>query len=403
METPAGFRDFPPEEEERRRWLLGKIERIFRLYGFEPLATPAVEFLSVLTRKGGEEIREQIFSIEGEDIGLRFDLTVPLARFTAHHQEMPRPFKRYAIGRVWRNEEPQRGRYREFIQADADIVGTAHPSAEVELLKMAERIFRELGLERPTIYINDRRFLEALAQQWDVDDKAKAFRIIDKADKVGKEKVRDLLVEAFGEKGQEVWESVFSISDPLHYIGEYSREAYEALSYIAERVDVVVAPYLVRGLDYYTGPIFELRLGGMTVSAGGRYDGLTALYGGKAEPAVGISIGFERAYLLTKAPHRRKVVFVVPVKAFDYALEVAEELRDAGIEVSMGYEGRSARKHLEYADAKGFPVVVFVGPKEKEKGTILLKDMISSAQEEVKREGMVERVRELLRRENEEG
>ena len=396
METPTGFRDFPPEEAETRRQLLEKIESIFRLYGFEPLDTPAVEFLEVLLKKSGEEVKEQIFSIEGENIGLRFDLTVPMARFIAQHQELPRPFKRYAIAKVWRNEEPQRGRYREFIQADADIVGVAHPSAEVELLKMAERAFRELGLERPTIYINDRRFLEGLSKEWGVD-KAKAFRIIDKADKVGKEGVLKLLTEAFGEEGKGVWKSVFEVEgDVLSYIEGYSKEAYETLSYIADRVEVEIAPYLVRGLDYYTGPIFELRLEGLTVSAGGRYDGLTALYGGKAEPAVGISLGFERLYLLMEKKARRPMVFMVPIKAYDYALALAEELRERGIAVSMGYEGRSVRKHLEYADAKGFPVVVLAGPQEEEKGTAIVRDMTSSTQTEVERERLAEKIREML-------
>ena len=391
MKTPTGMRDFSRGETVLRESMVKTIKEVYERYGFLPIDTPAMEFLDVLTAKSGEEIKEQIFIIKGEDIGLRFDLTVPLARYVAGKLDLPKPFKRYAIAKVWRNEEAQKGRYREFIQADADIIGVKEPTAEVELLYMAKEALTKLGFDvrKENFLINDRRFLFAYAEAMNAKEPF-FFRTIDKIDKIGKEGVLKLLKKRYN-NAEKIIDELSNAKDPLKFIKEYSDEAYEALAFITSRFGGRIDLTLVRGLDYYTGPIFEVKLSDKigSVAGGGRYDELLSIYG-QGDYAVGISLGFERLYYLLskKAEGKQTIDFYIAFIGdnFDYAFEVAQALRKKGYRVDMNYSKRSLSKQLEYASNMGFKKVIIVGDKEREKNVVTLRDMESGEQKEMDKE-----------------
>jgi len=389
MKTPTGMRDFSREETILRESMINTIKEVYEKYGFLPIDTPAMEFLDVLTAKSGEEVKDQIFIIKGENVGLRFDLTVPLARYVASKLDLPKPFKRYAIAKVWRNEEAQKGRYREFIQADADIIGIKEPTAEVELLYMAQEALTRLGFEvsKDNFLINDRRFLFAYAEAMNVKEPF-FFRTIDKIDKIGKEGVVKLLKERYNNAEKIIYE-LSNVKDPLRFIKEYSDKAYETLAFITSKFGGRIDLMLVRGLDYYTGPIFEVKLSDEigSVAGGGRYDELLKVYG-QGDYAVGISLGFERLYyLLSKKAEKKQIIdfYVAFIRDnFDYAFKVAQTLRKKGYKVDMNYSKRSLGKQLEYASNMGFKKVVIVGDKEKEKNMATIRDMETGEQKEAK-------------------
>ena len=407
LNTPAGFRDYLPEEQELRKKLLSIMERKFLLYGYESIDTPAVEFLDILKKKSGQEIEEQIFKIEGEDIALRFDHTVPLARFVASNKALYRPFKRYVIGKVWRNEEPQRGRYREFIQADVDIVGSSSLNAELELLELAKDIFEEIGFEDVVFYINDREFLSAFADANRIEEKARFFRAIDKWDKIGEQGVKKEL-EAFMEKGKvsSLLSSLKQIT--LEGVKEYSLSSYERLSYILNFFDrAVFKPTLVRGLDYYTSTIFEaVRKGdNLSIGGGGRYDNLISLYGNVDIPAVGFSFGFERIYsiinsspsLVKRFRDAKKVVYVAYLKGmFEKAFSISKTLRKQSIAVDMNYEEKSLKAQLSYANNKNYKLVIIVAPKEMEEKKVVVRNMETKEEKKLSISSLAKEIKRLL-------
>jgi histidyl-tRNA synthetase len=395
-QTPTGIRDFTVEESMQREKMADSLRAVFRKYGFYPAETGSMEFLSTLTKKSGEAVKEEIFKIEGENIGLRFDLTVPLARYAASNLSLYKPFKRYAIGTVWRNEEPQKARYREFVQADCDIIGVKEQSAEVELLSLAVEGLKATGFDvsEAKFWLNSRKILEGMAAKWNVD-RDSALRIIDKYDRTGKDGVLSDLSKAFGkEKAKEIVSDVFVEGDNkklLSYLSKFSEEGAKELEYILERFNnAEIKPYLVRGLDYYTGPIYELKLSEEigTVCAGGRYDSLLGMYG-QPDCAAGISFGFERLYYLLRKEQPPSVktyakAYVAWVKDMEKeAFEVASALRKAGINADMNYSKRSLSAQLDYANKMAMPFIVIVGPKEYAEGKAVLRDMKSGKEEAV--------------------
>jgi histidyl-tRNA synthetase len=395
-QTPTGIRDFTVEESMQREGMMDILRAVFRKYGFYPAETGTMEFFSALTKKSGEAMKQEIFKVEGEDIGLRFDLTVPLARYAASNLSLYKPFKRYAIERVWRNEEPQKGRHREFVQADCDIIGVKEQSAEVELLALAIDSLKALGFDvsKARFWLNSRKILEGMASKWKVD-RDSALRMIDKYDKIGKQGVLSELSKAFGkEKAEEIASDVFvegSNKELLNYLSRFSEEGAKELEYILGRFkNADIKPYLVRGLGYYTGPIYELKLSDEigTVCGGGRYDGLLGMYG-QPDSAVGISFGFERLYyLMEKAqPPSAKTyarAYVAWVKDMEKeAFEVASALREKGINADMNYSKRSLSAQLDYANKMGIPFLVIIGPKEHAEGKVVLRDMKSGKEEAV--------------------
>jgi len=397
----------------KRRLVIETIRSVFELYGYDEIETPAFEFLDVLTAKCGLEVKEQIYAFKdkaGRDLGLRFDLTVPLARVMASHPDLPKPFKRYCISRVWRYEEPQSGRFREFWQADADIVGSAKMDADAEVIAVAISCLKRLGMKNFRVRLNNRKILESIAASADVKKESwlDVFRTVDKLDNIGQEGVMQEL-EKLGLSYDQVSTIMAQISrrgdldaverDVSHALTDRGREGFNELAEIISNLElyncseyVVVDLSLARGLDYYTGPIFEVSaetdVNVGSVAGGGRYDNLIELLGGPPTPATGISLGVDRlvevlneADMLPKARTLTQafIAYTNPSLKKE-AVAVAERLRGEGIRVEVDVMGRKLDRQLRYADAKGIPYVVILGPQEVEKGVYRIKDM--SAHEE---------------------
>lgn len=387
--TPKGMRDILPEDAMLRREVLETVERIYRNYGYVPIETPAIEYLSTLKAKGGEEINKQIFIFKDEEVGLRFDLTVPLARVAATNT-FTKPFKRYAFAPVWRYEEPQKGRFREFWQADIDIIGAKGMRAEAELLAAARDALLALGFKELRILLNNRKILDAIAKKLDIRDKKETvFRLLDKMDKVGKEKVEEELNDVIGNDRTKELLSILTTSgdnkrklDLIKAISEDgAKELEEILALTGFKIEIDFL--LVRGLGYYTGPIFEIKgsdnIG--SIAGGGRYDNLLAVYG-KEDSAVGISLGIERIITLIKEgrvqikrTYTQVIVANVKPEFYSYALKVAQKLRENGINAETDLNERNLRKQFEYANSLGIGYVIIVGEKEIKENKITLRNM----------------------------
>jgi len=386
--------DLMPEQALLLEDILEQVRGVFRKYGYEPIETPAFESLEVLEKKSGEEIRKQIFHVgEGEKLGLRFDLTVPLARVVAGNASLPKPFKRYHIARVWRHEEPQKGRFREFYQADVDVVGSAGMEADAEVLACAKEALEAIGVEARRIRINNRKMLDALFAKLGLKAGASAiFRALDKLDKQGREAVESELRKlGLGSGDVEVLMRTITAGGgnegrlalvEKEFPSEGVKETRELLRLLQEYgVKAELDLSLVRGLDYYTGPVFEISadpdVG--SIAAGGRYDNLIELYGSKPTPATGISLGIERIMEVLKARGKKTLVRAYVAAAKEEhrknAREIAMRLRAAGIAVQLDLMGRNLKRQLEYANALGIPYAVIVGEREIKEKKITLRDM----------------------------
>ncbi|MEM4358960.1 MAG: histidine--tRNA ligase [Candidatus Bilamarchaeaceae archaeon] len=399
--TPKGMRDFMPEESIIREEVRDRIATIYKKYGFAPMETPALEYFETLSAKAGEEIDKQIFMLKDERLALRFDLTVPLARVAAT-LERARPFKRYAIGPVWRREEPQKGRFREFWQADADIIGSPSMRAEAELLTIAKEICEEFGFAKPRILLNNRKILDALALKIGFEDKkAETYRLLDKIDKVGKDTVETEVIKLLGQRGKELLDIVStgkSNDEKLEIVEKNAKEAKEGVSELREilelcNFDIEIDLSLVRGLGYYTGPVYEIKLSDEigTVIAGGRYDKLLSLYG-RGDYATGISVGIERLISLSlEKSEKRKTetkAFIANAKDEFYrnALELAKSIRAAGIPAETDINSRSLSKQLDYANARGIPFVIIIGQQEVSTGMYKIRNMRNGEEKTIKYE-----------------
>ncbi len=408
-----GMRDILPERMGVRQYAIGVLRRTFERYGFQPLETPAMEYAETLTGKYGEEADRLIYQFEdrgGRQVGLRYDLTVPLCRVVASYPEMPRPFKRYQIAPVWRAERPQKGRYREFWQCDVDTVGSSSMLADAELLGVATGALRELGFSEFRIKLNNRKLLVALAECAGVppEQASGVYRAIDKLEKIGAEAVRaemqeeglpeaaaDRLLALVQRQDADTASMLAEVSRELadYPLGvEGAQELAEVMRY-AEALGVTpqecqVDLSMVRGLEYYTGPILEAvverpRIG--SIIGGGRYDHLVGLLGGQDIPATGLSFGLERIIdvleELDMAPaEARQTIAQVLVTIFSpetagESLRLAQELRAAGVrtEVYLGTDKLGAQ--LRYASRKGIPFVAIMGPDEVQRGEVTVKAM----------------------------
>ena len=402
VSIPRGFRDFPPPFMILRKRVLSKIEEVFKRYGFDPFETPVLEYWETVKGKLGEEAETRLMFIFPDFLSkewytLRYELTFPLARYMAMHPETPLPFKRYHIGRVWRHEEPQRGRYREFWQCDADIVGSPYPEADAEVVKLNMEVMRAFDFEDFTVKVNDRRLLTGIfEEELGITNPIPVYRSIDKLDKVGERGVRsDLLSKGMHELLVDKIMDLISRRGKFDEIAESMRgmaneKAQEALKHLEELFSIVEDDRLVfdlslvRGLEYYTGPVFETtvrepKIG--SLAGGGRYDKLIGLYSGKDVPATGVSVGVERLIdaglelgIFDLGEKSYIQVFVVSVRreSWRYAWRVAEVLRGAGFYVSLDLMRRSQSSQREYARKLGTKVIAFVGPKEEESGTVTL-------------------------------
>jgi len=416
---PKGVRDFPPEEKMMRDTVVAAITQQFERYGFNPLETPILERYEVLSAKyaGGAEILKETFRLvdQGErELGLRYDLTVPLARFVAMNPNIKLPFKRYAIGQVYRDGPIKLGRYREFYQCDGDIVGANSPASDAQCLQLPLAVFDAIDLKVHTD-VNHvgllRRVLahDGVAQERLLD----AMLVLDKLKKIGETGVIAEL-ESIGIVGNSVGRiiAIAQLATNEEKIVAL-REAYGASADL-ERIELVLAlatdkrvrfdPALSRGLSYYTGIVYETYLDdgsiASSISAGGRYDKMIGEFVGRADdfPAVGVSFGLEpitEALKILGRDTKKSVVraFVIPIKTPLESNALTEELRAAGINADTDLMDRGLSKNMDYANMLGIPFVVFVGRKELDLGVYKLKDMVSGEESMLSKEALLSRLR----------
>jgi len=405
---PRGMRDFNTAEAIARREVLAVVEEMFRRFGFSPIETPALENLNVLYAKTyGEESGKEIFKIEGEDAALRYDFTVPLARFIAMNKDTPLPFKRYQIGPIWRKDEPQRMRYREFLQADIDIVGSSELISDAEVIAVAAQVLDELGVSGYKILINDRIILNGVLSFFGVpkEKNVEAIRLIDKLPKVGNEEVIKGLVElgVKQENARSLIEFIIKEEDNDEKLNRVEanigikeeinklRELIRLIELYKVKGDIVIDLSLARGFDYYTSFVWEFivydengkRL--PTIVAGGRYDNLIGIFLNQQIPATGISIGIDRIMNVIGSSEETKSyarVYVASIgNVLDYSLYVANTLRAAGINTDINVTKRNIAKQLEYANAMRFRYVAIIGEREQSSNKLKLRDMISGNEE----------------------
>lgn len=384
LQTPKGFRDFLPPDSIKRKFVLEKITKVFERFGFDPLETPTLEYSQTLKGKYGEEER-LIYSFKtkgGDELALKYDLTVPLARVVAQYgptgaQTLPIPFKRYQIQSAFRGENPQRGRYREFLQCDADIIGISSPLADSELLALCYEIYKQLGLDI-IIKVNDRSLV--------LDVEPKYLAAIDKVNKIGKEVVLKELEEK-GLSSVEAAELFNKIEDlkPSENLSQIM-DLFQKMGYPSDSLQF--DPSLIRGLDYYTGLILEVvlkdDLTGSSLCGGGRYDKLIGKFTDNDLSAVGFAIGFDRTVeameengLLKDLPTNTKVlVTIFSSELVEKSQEVVSRLRSENILTELWLDPQvKLEKQLKYADTKGIPFAIILGPEEAAENKVTLKDL----------------------------
>jgi len=433
MRTVRGMRDLFGPEMRVKDYLIKTAIEIFQKFGYEPLDSPVMELWETLSAKGGEEVEAETFKFtdKGErEVGLRFDLTVPLARIVATNPHLPKPFKRYAVGKAWRYDRPQAGRYREFEQADVDIIGAESPAADAEVVLVALEFLRRILGENYVIKINNRKVLKGLTERAEVpDDLAfECFRAIDKLDKIGRagvlkeledrginKKSSDFLIDAIDINGSGV-ESLGKFREILTG-SKIGIEGVDELVIMAQIFDdagvgdkVLFDLSLARGLDYYTGPVFEGRyLGEPQVGAilgGGRYDHLIERFGGPSTPATGISLGIGRlieviiARGLPDGLIPNLDVFIAPIglPMVRYAMSIQNNLVREGISCEVDLMERSLKKLLAQADSKNTTITVIIGERDIENGEISIRDMKTKKTEQVKLESAAEFIRNTLKK-----
>ncbi|MFN3848178.1 MAG: histidine--tRNA ligase [Spirosomataceae bacterium] len=444
-----GTRDFGPAVMVKRNYIFDTIKRTFQKFGFQPIETPTMENLSVLMGKYGDEGDQLLFKVLNSgnflekvtptdledgykklthkisEKGLRYDLTVPFARYVVmNRNDLAMPFKRYQIQPVWRADRPQKGRYREFYQCDADVVGTDSLICEAEIVLMLNEILGNLGLPSFTIKINNRKILTGIAEVIGAAGQEGPLCVaIDKLDKIGKEEVEKELVErGFSNETIEKLQPIFSLkmSDSTFItelkswlsaseIGTKGIEEIEKVFELVkqfglENTNTELDITLARGLSYYTGAIFEVKANGVqmgSISGGGRYDNLTGTFGMPGLSGVGISLGVDRIFDVMEElglfPDNQSVTTKVLLTNFDgeaesYCLPILKKLRDAGINAEIYPEASKLKKQFEYADRKKIPFVLVVGSEEIQTGLLNLKNMTSGEQEKLGIEEIIERL-----------
>ena len=411
--TLSGFMELLPADQLKMERLLGTLRRVYSLYGFTPLDTPAIESAEVLLAKGGGETEKQIYRfMKGDsDLALRFDLTVPLAKYVAaNYAKLQFPFRRFQIGKVWRGERAQRGRFREFYQADIDVIGDGKLDImnEAEIPSIICRAFTELGLRDFTIRINNRKVLGGFFRMHGMSAPAEILRTIDKLEKIGAEKVRAILLEDCGlDESQAAAVLDFTgftgtTAEKLAFLegmcgrDELFDEGVRELRTVAEALPGLGVPperfaldfTIARGLDYYTGTVYETTINSHpkigSVCSGGRYDDLAEYYTDRKLPGAGISIGVTRLfYVLSEQGLLNPELEAAPADAIvlpmtedlGFAAETATLLRESGIRTQLYTEEKKFKQKLSYASKLGIPFAVIIGEDEAKSGLVSLKDM----------------------------
>jgi histidyl-tRNA synthetase len=424
FQPPRGTRDYLPAEQQKKNWVIDQVREVYEAYGFEPLGTPAFENLDMLTIKSGEDIINQIYNFKDKSdraLALRFEHTASTVRVVATHRNLVKPFKRYTIGPVWRYERPTEKRFREFWQADVDIFGVKGSIADAEVLSAAVDALSRLGFEGFTINLNDRRILKSIIQLSGIPEEKSldAFRAVDKLGKIGRDGVIEELkgIAPYDEASIKLLDLIGINGDPDDVLGKAKMmlqdyedgiigitaleelykyaEAFGFAQYI--RVDLSLA----RGLDYYTGPVFEVIAKGFedygSIAGGGRYDEIIELYGGPPTYATGVSFGVDRLTPILEEMGAfvdmtlGAKVYIAPVnmKVIYEAVKIAQMLRAENISSLVDMMGRKLGKQFEYADKKGISKVVIVGERELAKGAVMVRDMKTGEQEEVRLDDLV--------------
>ena len=411
--TLSGFMELLPADQLKMERLLGTLRRVYSLYGFTPLDTPAIESAEVLLAKGGGETEKQIYRfMKGDsDLALRFDLTVPLAKYVAaNYAKLQFPFRRFQIGKVWRGERAQRGRFREFYQADIDVIGDGKLDImnEAEIPSIICRAFTELGLRDFTIRINNRKVLGGFFRMHGMSAPAEILRTIDKLEKIGAEKVLAILLEDCGlDESQAAAVLDFTgftgtTAEKLAFLegmcgrDELFDEGVRELRTVAEALPGLGVPperfaldfTIARGLDYYTGTVYETTINSHpeigSVCSGGRYDDLAEYYTDRKLPGAGISIGVTRLfYVLSEQGLLNPELETAPADAIvlpmtedlGFAAETATLLRESGIRTQLYTEEKKFKQKLSYASKLGIPFAVIIGEDEAKSGLVSLKDM----------------------------
>ncbi len=431
--TLKGFRDSLPEAAMARDAMIATAIEVYRAYGFGPIDTPVLEYTEILLGKGGTETDKQMYRFEdagGRDVAMRFDLTVPFARFAAEHiGRLGVPFKRYHVGPVWRGENTQRGRYREFLQCDFDTIGTEGSLADIETVLVVHDIFVALGFERFTVRVNDRRVLNGLFDLLGLTEQgALVLRAVDKLPKVGAERVAEELSLVPGAGSAEVDailgllgvtgsnREVVTALEPMLAESAEGSQGVEALTQLVEALEtlgigderVAVDVSIARGLDYYTGMVFETFLNDLpeigSCCSGGRYDDLASLYTKQRLPGVGGSLGVDR--LLDAMDELGMIdsgsaAAPVLVTVFDEegrldALELAAGLRAGGVGAEVYPDIRKLGAQLKYGDRRGHRVALIAGPDERAAASVQVKDLSTGTAETVPRTEVLAAVRRVL-------
>lgn len=399
-----GMRDFLPEQMRKRDYVFGVLEEVFKAHGFEKIETPAIELWEVLSGKYGEE-EKLIYKFtdrKGREVGLRYDLTVPLARVVAQYRsDIVFPFKRYQMERVWRADRPQKGRYREFYQCDVDIVGTPSMLADAEVITVIYEALKKLNFNNFVIRINNRKLISALYEKLGEGSELEIARAMDKLDKKGREGVyEELKARGISPEGAEMVLVAMEIKDleqARDFYGNHKgiQELEELFSYLKEygisESYFQYDPSLARGLDYYTGPIFETvveepRIGSIT--GGGRYDRLIGIFSGTEIPATGTSLGVERIIAVMEElnmfpeqmePSAHVLICHFPETRKD-AVRLTAQLRKEGIRADLYIGEKGLRAQIGYASDRGIPFVIIVG-EEISDGMVVLKNLREKSQE----------------------
>ena len=427
--TLPGFMELLPKEQIQFNSMIDKIRSSYERFGFLPIDTPIIESAEVLLAKAGGETEKQIYRFEkGEnDLALRFDLTVPLAKYvTQYYNDITFPFKRYQIGKVYRGEKPQKGRYREFYQCDIDIIGDGELSLinDAEIPSVIYTTIKSFGFDNFTIRINNRKILNGLFAELALEENAvEIMRIIDKLEKIGEEKVVkcledlqiskekiDIIMQFLAIDG--TTDEKLEALQQLNFKNELFKQGLAELTEVVKNVRLFGVPEanfkvdltIARGLDYYTGTVYETFLNDYkelgSVCSGGRYENLAEFYTDRKMPGVGVSIGLTRLFykmnelniLQEKQESIAKVLVVSMTEKLDRALEIGTILRKNGINADVYLEDKKIKAKFKYADKLQIPYVAIIGEEEEKNGTVSLKNMETGEQEEVS----VERLLELV-------
>jgi histidyl-tRNA synthetase len=425
------MRDLMGPEMRIREYLIATAVEVFKHFGYEPLDSPVIELWETISAKGGDDIEAETFKFKDKgdrEVGLIFDLTIPLARISASNPHLPKPFKRYAIGKAWRYDRPQPGRYREFSQADVDIVGASSSAADAEVILVALELLKRVLGDSYIIRINNRKVLKGMVEKAGVSDKLafECFRAIDKLDKIGRDGVKEeLKTRGIGTKESDFLLDAIQVrGSGLETLDEFAAllegsemgmKGVEELQLMAEifaesglgeftEFDMSLA----RGLDYYTGPVFEVAYLGEpkvgSIGGGGRYDNLIEQFGGQSTPATGISMGIDRLIdILMARGFGDKLdtgidVYIAPIKRpmVKYGMKLLAELAGEDISGECDLMERPLKKLFEQAESRKAKFVVIVGQRDIKKGEVSLRNMSTKETTQVKIENLISEIKERL-------